>query len=100
MSKETTTWWRASSGLHQVLPVEVVKETKTTVLVKGASDWGGAYRANKTSDGVWFRPTREEAIACLVEYATGRAEKAERDARYWREEAAKAEALREPPEAA
>jgi hypothetical protein len=59
---DMATWWKACTYANDLLTkVEVVGETQ-----KYVETWYG--RRNKTSANVWYRPTREEAKACLVEY--------------------------------
>lgn len=57
------TWYYATAGLNTIEAVEVGDVTDKFVFVK-------KYNGKKalTSDGQWFRPTREEAKAELIKY--------------------------------
>lgn len=51
--------WHEASGTN-IRPVEVTKETGSFVVIRGR-------RCAKSSDGIWYRPTFEEARETLLE---------------------------------
>ncbi len=67
-------WYRANSSIA-IEEVNVVSETSKFVTVSYVG-YEKHVRHAKDSEGDWFRPTREEAKQCLIEYFQKRIEEA------------------------